>query len=275
VAASIEAVQAGSGDPSPTNVRPITGWTGANITVSPTLDAGDGTTYTVTFPTEAGTVYGGTLNVLTGELTVERAMIVIDGTGSTYAVSSGGIPYITTNLAHLTIQGTLDMICDQYKAARTVVDERVRTSTATRVTIYDTSRFPDEATARASLTANPVHIVYPLATPIVYQLSPVQIAALSGYNAIFADCGPISVEYTQDTGAAIDAGDASTRGMIGETSGETASRSLAVGEYVTVGDKLYRVTRAVGSGETLVPGSNVTETTVGAELSRLAAMISQ
>ena len=72
----------------------------------------------------------------------------------------------------------------------------------------------------------------------------------------------------------IEAGDADTRAMIGEASGETASRSLAVGEYVTVGDKLYRVTSAIGSGETLVPGSNVTETTVGAELSRIAAMIS-
>ena len=55
--------------------------------------------------------------------------------------------------------------------------------------------------------------------------------------------------------------------------GETASRSLAVGEYVTVGDKLYRVTSAVGAGETLTPGSNVTETTVGAELTALFNLI--
>ena len=84
----------------------------------------------------------------------------------------------------------------------------------------------------------------------------------------------VTAEYVQDTGAAIEAANADTRAMIGEASGETASRSLAVGEYVTVGDKLYRVTSAVGQGETLVPGSNVTETTVGAELARLAAMIS-
>ena len=41
---SIEPVQSGSGDPSPDNVRPISGWTGANIHVSPTTDAADGTT---------------------------------------------------------------------------------------------------------------------------------------------------------------------------------------------------------------------------------------
>lgn len=54
-------VQAGSGDPSPTNVRPISGWKGSNIVVSPTLDAADGTTYPVSWQAEADTVYGGTL----------------------------------------------------------------------------------------------------------------------------------------------------------------------------------------------------------------------
>ena len=79
----------------------------------------------------------------------------------------------------------------------------------------------------------------------------------------------------QDTGAAIEAANADTRAMIGEASGVTASRSLAVGEYVTVGAALYRVTAAIGQGETLVPGTNVVETTVGAELVRLAGMINQ
>ena len=64
----IEPVQAGEGDPSPDNVRPISGWTGANITVN-------GDVMNVAFPAEAGTVYGGTLDVLNGELTVDRAQI--------------------------------------------------------------------------------------------------------------------------------------------------------------------------------------------------------
>ena len=120
-----------------------------------------------------------------------------------------------------------------------------------------------------------IQIVFRLVNPVVYQLTPVQIAALAGKNAVWADCGPVSVEYVRDTGAAIEAGDADTRAMIGEVSGETASRSLAVGEYITVGAALYRVTAAVGQGETLVPGSNVVETTVGAELVRLAGMLAQ
>ena len=127
----------------------------------------------------------------------------------------------------------------------------------------------------ASLAQNntPAQVVAKTITKTTYQLTPVQIAALAGLNNVWADCGPVEVEWVRDTEAVIDAGDASTRAMIGEASGATASRSLAVGEYVTVGNKLYRVTSAIGSGETLTPGSNVTETTVGAELTALFNLI--
>jgi hypothetical protein len=51
------------------NICPITGWTGCEVVVSPTQDAQDGTTYPVSWQTEAGTVYGGTVDLVTGVLT--------------------------------------------------------------------------------------------------------------------------------------------------------------------------------------------------------------
>lgn len=63
-----------AGTPSPDNVLPITGFDGVQINVSATQTGG--TEYTVTFPDEAGTVYGGTLTVNadgTGTLVVDRA----------------------------------------------------------------------------------------------------------------------------------------------------------------------------------------------------------
>lgn len=50
------------------NICPITGWTGVNVVVSPTQDAQDGTTYPISWQSAAGTVYGGTLNVVSGVL---------------------------------------------------------------------------------------------------------------------------------------------------------------------------------------------------------------
>lgn len=79
---AIEPVQSGSGNPSPSNVRPITGWTGANIKVAngndPTATGYEVTTYPITFPSAAGTVYGGTVTVNpdgTGELRVTHGQI--------------------------------------------------------------------------------------------------------------------------------------------------------------------------------------------------------
>lgn len=51
----------------PENICPITGRTGANVYVSPTENVADATTYAVTFGA-AGTVYSGTLDVVSGVL---------------------------------------------------------------------------------------------------------------------------------------------------------------------------------------------------------------
>ena len=50
------------------NICPIAGFTGANIYVSPTQNQGDATTYTFDWTSAAGTVYGGTLDAVTGKL---------------------------------------------------------------------------------------------------------------------------------------------------------------------------------------------------------------
>ena len=70
--ANIDPVQSGSGDPSPTNVRPITGWTEIRITKAITGDSGY---WDITLPSAAGIVYGGTLDVVNGVLTVDMAIV--------------------------------------------------------------------------------------------------------------------------------------------------------------------------------------------------------
>lgn len=239
-------------------------------------------TVDVAFPSEAGTVYGGTLDLTAGTLTVDRA-----------ARTLGSMSWITTSTPHRFNSNTLKnivkapgsnsavadgLICSAYKAissnaAGSIAPRSGVSVSETMVTSVRDENYTDADTWIAAMGEK--MLVYPLATPIVYQLTPVQIAALEGINTIWADCGPVSVEYIRDTGAVIEAANADTRAMIGEASGVTASRSLAVGEYVTVGAALYRVTAAVGQGETLVPGTNVVETTVGAELVRLAGMLAQ
>ena len=50
-----------------------------------------------------------------------------------------------------------------------------------------------------------VQLVYPLATPITYQLDPVTINTLKGVNNLFADCGDVKLlTYPCDTKLYID-----------------------------------------------------------------------
>ena len=58
--------QSGTGTPSPSNVRAISGWTEVKVIVSPTQEATDGHTTTTSL---GRTVYGGTLDVVSGVLT--------------------------------------------------------------------------------------------------------------------------------------------------------------------------------------------------------------
>lgn len=69
---AINPVQEGSGDPSPSNVRPIIGWDEVDVNVSPTQDAEDGTTYIIQL---GSTYYGGELDVKSGVLKVTDGYI--------------------------------------------------------------------------------------------------------------------------------------------------------------------------------------------------------
>ena len=45
----------------------------------------------------------------------------------------------------------------------------------------------------------PLQVVYPLAALLTYQLTPAQLATLSGYNSVTTDAGTVSVTYKADT----------------------------------------------------------------------------
>ena len=48
-----------------------------------------------------------------------------------------------------------------------------------------------------------------------------------------------------------------------------ATQNYAVGAYIVIGDYFYRVTDAITSGDTLAVGTNIEQTNVGAEMSKL------
>ena len=123
-----------------------------------------------------------------------------------------------------------------------------------------------------------VKIVYYLASPRIYQLEPTEITTILGpNNNIWADCGDVTVTY----GAYIETikkhaelvGDSILSAIAPLETTYTASRAYAVGAFLFVGTKFYKVTAAIAEGSTITPDTNVTQTTVAEQLMILAANI--
>ena len=171
------------------------------------------TTYPITFPSEAGTVYGGTLTVEqdgTGTLVVERRYVIF-GSASDYTWNTGsGVPYLRKNLssANKAKYSKRDLtISNQYSqiTSASTTNKAIRiTSDGAAIFIYD-SRFTNEATANTLTAANPIEVVYPLAAPITYTLTASQMRTLLGQNNWWVDCGDIAeINYRCDTAKYID-----------------------------------------------------------------------
>lgn len=197
----IEPVQSGSGDPSPDNIRPISGWTAANIAVSPTTSAEDGTTYTIQFRDGDNplTVYGGTLDVVNGELVVTKKYIIFDGSNDEkwllYVDPNSNINQLYINISDVATSAGIsggNTLCDKFKSIS--IDNRngnFNTCYAGRDGIcFNIKDFTVEMW-RNWLTDNNVAVTYTFETPITYHLTPTQVRTLVGNNNIWADTGDI------------------------------------------------------------------------------------
>lgn len=223
--------------------------------------------YNITFPSEAGTVYGGTLDVTTGVLTVTHGYYEFTA-GTTYSTqqSSGGIWFIQTpNLSGI-VNSSTGLVSNQYKTVVTsgsaVVDKCIR-SLNSHVNVYDNS-FTSAAAVETILTANPIQIVYPLTTPQTFALTPTQVTSLLGNNNIFADCGASDVTYRADPRLYLEK-------LTNPDSDMTADANIASGSYFMVGNRLYLATSAIALGASIVPGTNCTATDLASALNAINA----
>lgn len=200
VSTRIEPVQAGEGDPSPDNIRPITGHTGATLTHN-------GTEYQVQF---GQTVYGGTLDWSTGVLTVNKAYIAFDGSESWQAIVEDIGARCWLNMPDYS-DGVHYVIADRYSTAtgygahiaavHTVLQYKASSWSGLRLSFTTGLASLDEWTAYLAAqhaAGTPVQVCYELAEPKTIQLTPQQILALQGLNNISCDVGETTVSGRKD-----------------------------------------------------------------------------
>ena len=180
--ATIEAIQQGSGDPSPDNVRPIVGVSEVNITqqVTDTPDR----IYTINL---GGTYYGGVLDVTSGVFTVADVKETFDLSDYATSLVVGNYTRYSYNLAYVPIRNNMQK-CNIAPYAYNNNDNLhfyCDKGTYNRLQLY----LPNDISSAS------IEVKYPLETPFEVQLTPTQVELAIRQNTIFADTGNLEAIY--------------------------------------------------------------------------------
>lgn len=178
-----------------------------------------GTEIPITWESIAGTVYGGTLDVVSGVLTVNRFFKAFDGTETGWT-KAGGTSNNTQRYYILwenmgVSDGVLnpsDALCSHLVfLAGNAGQFGTFNCTVTNFAVKDGdgSQFADisafkEWLSEQNTAGTPLQLCVELATPQTYQLTPTEVRTLLGGNNIYTDAGGVTVEYIADTKLYID-----------------------------------------------------------------------
>ena len=177
------------------NICPISGWAGANVYHSG-ADTSDATTYSITFPSEAGTVYSGTVDLVSGLLTINRTTVN----------TTWGSGINATNLGHVTRKRF--NLADPSKKYYTDAENDLKSNVIGR---YDTLYSGDYVHMYLASTTHiwaympsdtaadtVMQFSYTLETPVTYQLTPQEVQSLLGENNVWSDADGVTVTYRSD-----------------------------------------------------------------------------
>ena len=200
VVSQIMPVQGGEGDPSPDNVRPISGWDSATLTHNDTpitIQLGQ-------------TVYGGTLDWTTGVLTVGSIFLKLD---TTYSIGlyqfqdKNGVLFSAPLLYESSrIEGICSHeICTNQASIpnKSYIWLGVDNQIVYWIGVLDVLGLSTVDEFKSWLDTQDVQIVYPAQEPVTIQLTPQEILALSGINTIYTDTGDTTVSGRADPNATI------------------------------------------------------------------------
>ena len=164
----------------------------------------------ISWQTEAGTVYSGSLDVATGLLTVDRGYVLLDGQ-ETWQIQSGNTANqkFYHSLSSDGAKALADAVCNRLVYTDLETQSQpfgvFKITSAKNFLVYDGGkRFSSVDDFETWLGSNNLQVVFDLATPVTYQLSAQEIKTLTGANNIFCDTGNIQgIVYSQDTSIAV------------------------------------------------------------------------
>lgn len=199
-------------NPETTYIR-IKGWYGANVssintaqfqvTLGSTASAYEpytGATATITF---GQTVYGGSVNFKTGEVTVTHRYITVGDMLWSYDSASTRFGAVLSDMKYVESLTALPPLkCSAYKplditSFNTGVNNAIRSNDGGSKSVWIRDTRYTDATSFKTAMASTV-ICYELATPTTLTPTPAELELLKGNNTITANGAEISIEYYPD-----------------------------------------------------------------------------
>lgn len=218
-------------------------------------------------------VYGGTVDLATGVLTVDMKKITLTADMNWQYSSATDRFFVVINDA---VAKSGDLLfagmCNMFKSATGNDDNSVSyINQSAKGFAIKYSALGGSLTAwEQFITDNTVEVVYELATPTTVQLTPQEVKTLLGYNNI-SSTGTVDVVYHADTKLYVDKMTAVDNAIIAPTEADfVASQNYTTGDLVIVNDTLYKVTSNIATGSAITPNSNVTQTTLSALIKALS-----
>lgn len=149
-----------------------------------TFEPYQGDTYTADF---GQTVYGGTLDWLTGVLTVEWASVQFMPTEIAAYGSAGYSRLSANNLQPIAALSDFYSVCDRFKRNYVWQTDAEYYYVTNDFVFLFSNRWTTLEEAKTWFTDNPTIMVYKLATPTTIQLTPHDLHMLDGTNTVYSD----------------------------------------------------------------------------------------
>ena len=151
-------------------------------------------------------IFGGYVDLISGKLVVDKVMVIYDGTETWNGANTGTNGSMRFERVLTGVKtppntvSTVGIMCNEFN--ETTADGTwvgtigVAIDTRGYISVCQTGQQDMTlATFREFLSSNPMEVVYPLATPQTYQLTPQQVNTLVGTNNVWSEQGNIELSY--------------------------------------------------------------------------------
>lgn len=150
---------------------------------------------------DISTIYGGYVDLVTGELVQNYEMIIINSTQEwqmkliqKHSATQLNLSTLTENTKKTDAYGMFNYVKYMIDTSQ-LIDWNGRITNTGLMTIFIPSDINTRDDMNNYIAQHPLQVCYELATPITYQLTPIQLQTFLGQNNVWSNADYVEVEY--------------------------------------------------------------------------------